>query len=96
MSIQQGASEESTFWYLACSGVLLTQRSILVAAQCVVDKDKQQTLHQAHVKVAIGMQYQTSKDQLKSHLRVKHSLLVRKKLVLVKIHQMFYIFALIR
>ncbi|XP_045889179.1 inactive serine protease PAMR1-like [Micropterus dolomieu] len=70
MSIQQGASEESTFWYLACSGVLLTQRSILVAAQCVVDKDKQQTLHQAHVKVAISMQYQTSKDQLKSHLRV--------------------------
>ncbi|XP_044059308.1 inactive serine protease PAMR1 isoform X1 [Siniperca chuatsi] len=75
-SIQQGASEESTFWYLACSGALLTQRSVLVAAQCVVDKDKQQTLHQAHVKVVIGMQYQTSKDRLKSlhHLRVSEIL----------------------
>ncbi|KAI3376902.1 hypothetical protein L3Q82_000152 [Scortum barcoo] len=29
-SIQQGASEESTFWFLACSGALLTQRSVLV------------------------------------------------------------------
>ncbi|XP_040919484.1 inactive serine protease PAMR1 [Toxotes jaculatrix] len=72
MSDQQEASEESTFWHLACSGALLTQRSVLVAAQCVVDKDKQQPLHPAHVKVAIGMQYQTSKDRLKSqhHLRV--------------------------
>ena len=80
VSIQQGASEESTFWYLACSGALLTQRGVLVAAQCVVDKDTQQTLHPAQVKVVIGGQYQTSKDQLKSlhHLRVKHSLLVRE------------------
>ncbi|TKS69516.1 Inactive serine protease PAMR1 [Collichthys lucidus] len=70
LSIQQGASEESTFWYLACSGALLTQRSVLVAAQCVVDKDKQQTLHPAQVKVVIGVQ--TSTDRLKSlhHLRV--------------------------
>ncbi len=83
-SIQQGASEESTFWYLACSGALLTQRSVLVAAQCVVDKDKQQTRHPAHVKVVIGMQLQTSKDQLKSlrHFRVQHSLLIIKNLVL--------------
>ncbi|XP_029281336.1 inactive serine protease PAMR1-like [Cottoperca gobio] len=72
MAVQQGASEESTFWYLACSGALLTQRSVLVAAQCVVDKDKQQTLHPAHVKVVTGLQCQTSKDQQKSlqHLRV--------------------------
>ncbi|XP_042344706.1 inactive serine protease PAMR1-like isoform X2 [Plectropomus leopardus] len=72
LSVQQGASEESSFWYLACSGALLSQRSVLVAAQCVVDKDKQQTLHPAHVKVVIGVQYQTPKDRLKSlhHLRV--------------------------
>ncbi|GAA6218969.1 inactive serine protease PAMR1-like isoform X1 [Lates japonicus] len=71
VSDQQEASEESTFWYLACSGALLTQRSVLVAAQCVVDKDKQQPLHSAHVKVVIGMQHRTSKDPLKSHhLRV--------------------------
>ncbi|XP_059210013.1 inactive serine protease PAMR1 [Centropristis striata] len=71
-SVQQGASEESSFWYLACSGALLTQRGVLVAAQCVVDKDKQQTRHPAHVKVVMGLQYQTSKDRLKGlhHLRV--------------------------
>ncbi|KAM9367021.1 inactive serine protease PAMR1 [Symphorus nematophorus] len=72
VSNQQGASEESTFWYLACSGALLSQRSVLVAAQCVADKDTQQTLHPAHVKVVTGVQYQTSKDGLKGlhHLRV--------------------------
>ncbi|XP_054476004.1 inactive serine protease PAMR1 [Anoplopoma fimbria] len=72
MSAQQGASEESTFWYLACSGALLSQRGVLVAAQCVVDKDKQQTLHPTHVKVVIGVQDKTSKDGQRSmhHLRV--------------------------
>lgn len=72
MSDQQGTSEESSFWYLACSGALLTQRSVLVTAQCVVDKDKQGPLHPAHMKVVIGMQYQASKDRMKSlhHLRV--------------------------
>lgn len=82
MSVQQGASEESTFWFLACSGALLTQHSVLVAAQCVVDKDKQQTLQPAQVKVVMGMQHQTSKDRLKSphQFTVQHSLLVRENL----------------
>lgn len=72
VSDQQGTSEEATFWYLACSGALLTQHSILVTAQCVVDKVKQQPLHPTSVKVVIGMHYQTPKDRLKSlhHLRV--------------------------
>nr|XP_029135852.1 inactive serine protease PAMR1-like [Labrus bergylta] len=72
VSIQQGASEESTFWSLACSGALLTQRSVLVAAQCVVNKDKLQTLHPAHVKVVVGVQHQGSSNRLKGlhHLRV--------------------------
>ncbi|XP_029354530.1 inactive serine protease PAMR1 [Echeneis naucrates] len=67
---QREVSEESSFWYLACSGALLTQRSVLVAAQCVTHGDEQQPLHPAHVKVVI--QQQTSKDSLKSqrHLRV--------------------------
>ncbi|KAM6943554.1 LOW QUALITY PROTEIN: inactive serine protease PAMR1 [Xenentodon cancila] len=67
---QQGASEESTFWFLACSGALVSQRSVLVAAQCVSDKDKQQSLHPARVKVVVGMQAQTSSHALKKHLRV--------------------------
>lgn len=94
-SDQQEASEESTFWYLACSGALLTQRSLLVAAQCVVDKDKQQPLHPAHVKVVIGKKHQTSRDRLKSqhHLRVQHSRLVRKRLLLSENLFMFYTIA---
>ncbi|XP_035020888.1 inactive serine protease PAMR1 isoform X1 [Hippoglossus stenolepis] len=68
------ASEESTFWLLACSGALLAQRSVLVAARCVVDKDEQRPLHPAHVKVVIGVQqqHQASRAQSKSlhHLRV--------------------------
>ncbi|XP_034437025.1 inactive serine protease PAMR1-like isoform X2 [Hippoglossus hippoglossus] len=67
------ASEESTFWLLACSGALLAQRSVLVAARCVVDKDEQRPLHPAHVKVVIGVQqqHQASRAQSKSlhHLR---------------------------
>ncbi|XP_026175927.1 inactive serine protease PAMR1 isoform X2 [Mastacembelus armatus] len=72
MSEKQGISEESLFWYLACSGALLTQHSVLVTAQCVVDKHKQQPLHPAHVKVVIGIQHHPSKNRLKSlhHLRV--------------------------
>uniref|UniRef100_A0A7N6BHQ4 Uncharacterized protein n=1 Tax=Anabas testudineus TaxID=64144 RepID=A0A7N6BHQ4_ANATE len=77
VSDQQGTSEEATFWYLACSGALLTQHSILVTAQCVVDKVKQQPLHPTSVKVVIGMHYQTPKDRLKSlhHLRVSDILI---------------------
>uniref|UniRef100_H3CW44 Peptidase domain containing associated with muscle regeneration 1a n=1 Tax=Tetraodon nigroviridis TaxID=99883 RepID=H3CW44_TETNG len=63
MFVQQGDSEESTFWVLACSGALLSQRSILVAAQCVVDGDKQQTLQPAQVRVVMGVHDQTSSDQ---------------------------------
>lgn len=71
---QREVSEESTFWYLACSGALLSQRSVLVAAQCVVDKDKR-TLHPAHVKVVTGVRYQLKSQR---HLRVKHIISMHK------------------
>lgn len=58
MFVQQGDSEESTFWVLACSGALLSQRSILVAAQCVVDGDKRQPLQPAHMRVVMGLHHQ--------------------------------------
>ncbi|XP_041835945.1 inactive serine protease PAMR1 isoform X2 [Melanotaenia boesemani] len=67
---QQGASEESTFWSLACSGALVAQRRVLVAAQCVLDKDKQQALHPAHVKVVIGMKSFRDRPKNLHHLRV--------------------------
>uniref|UniRef100_A0A3Q2WI68 Peptidase S1 domain-containing protein n=1 Tax=Haplochromis burtoni TaxID=8153 RepID=A0A3Q2WI68_HAPBU len=59
---QQGASEESTFWFLACSGALVAQHRVLVVAQCVVDKNKQQHIQPEHVKVVIGKQYHTPRD----------------------------------
>ncbi|KAF0042843.1 hypothetical protein F2P81_004180 [Scophthalmus maximus] len=67
---RRAAAEESSVWSLACSGALLSQRSVLVAAQCVVDEREQQPLHPAHVKVV--MQHRASRDRLKSqqHLRV--------------------------
>ncbi|XP_029953216.1 uncharacterized protein pamr1a [Salarias fasciatus] len=64
---QQGASEESSFWHLVCSGALVAQRRVLVAARCVVGPDGQRPLHPAHVKVVPGTQYQTSRNY---HLRV--------------------------
>lgn len=74
MFVQQGDSEESTFWVLACSGALLSQRSILVAAQCVVDRDKQQTLQPAHVRVVMGVHHHRKSLR---RLTVPHDLHVR-------------------
>lgn len=82
MSVHQGASEESTFWLLACSGALLSQRDVLVAARCVLDKDTLRSLQPAQVRVVLGTQYQASTDRLKTlpHLRVRRALLVRKSI----------------
>lgn len=74
MFVQQGDSEESTFWVLACSGALLSQRSILVAAQCVVDGDKRQTLQPAHIRVVMGVHQQRKSLR---RLMVPHDLHVR-------------------
>lgn len=78
LSIHQGASEESTFWLLACSGALLSQRSVLVAAPCVLDKDTQQSLQPTQVRVVLGTQHHAATDKLKTprHLRVRRTLLV--------------------
>uniref|UniRef100_A0A3Q1FFV5 Peptidase domain containing associated with muscle regeneration 1a n=1 Tax=Acanthochromis polyacanthus TaxID=80966 RepID=A0A3Q1FFV5_9TELE len=56
---------ESSFWVLACSGALVAQRRVLVAAQCVFSKDEQQLLHPQHVKVVVGVHRQTAGDRLK-------------------------------
>lgn len=77
MSVHQGASEESTFWLLACSGALLSQRSVLVAARCVLDKDKQRSLQPDQVRVVLGTQYQTDELKTMRHLRVRRALLVQ-------------------
>uniref|UniRef100_A0A667Z448 Inactive serine protease PAMR1 n=1 Tax=Myripristis murdjan TaxID=586833 RepID=A0A667Z448_9TELE len=68
--------DRSGFWYLACSGALVTQRSVLLPAQCVAERDKQQPLNPEHVKVVLGIQQQTAQAQTKSlqHLRVSNIL----------------------
>ncbi|XP_069561565.1 inactive serine protease PAMR1 [Brachyistius frenatus] len=80
VSDQRGASEESSFWVLACSGALVGQRRVLAAAQCVVDKDKRRALHAAHVKVVA--QQQTSRERLRNqhHLKVSE----------ISVHSDFY------
>lgn len=94
MSVHQGASEESTFWLLACSGALLSQRGVLVAARCVLDKDTQRSLQPAQVRVVLGTQYKASTDRLKTlpHLRVRRALLVRKS---IESFVLFFIFSYI-
>lgn len=77
MSVHQGASEESTFWLLACSGALLSQRSVLVAARCVRDKGTQQGLWPEQVRVVLGTHYQTDEPKTLRHLRVRRALLVQ-------------------
>uniref|UniRef100_A0A672G125 Si:ch211-102l7.3 n=1 Tax=Salarias fasciatus TaxID=181472 RepID=A0A672G125_SALFA len=87
-----GASEESSFWHLVCSGALVAQRRVLVAARCVVGPDGQRPLHPAHVKVVPGTQYQTSRNY---HLRVlplsfTFSLFLPQQVSDVIIHPRFY------
>lgn len=79
-TVQQGASEESTFWLLACSGALLSQRSVLVAAPCVLDKATQRILQPAQVRVVLGTQHRksTERHQNLHHLRVGDAPLVGK------------------
>uniref|UniRef100_A0A673C2I0 Si:ch211-102l7.3 n=1 Tax=Sphaeramia orbicularis TaxID=375764 RepID=A0A673C2I0_9TELE len=69
------APDGSTFWKLACSGALLSQRSVLVAAQCVADRKRRQPLQPAHVKMVVGAQ--AVKKPMKSlhHLRVSDVLI---------------------
>ncbi|KAM3876883.1 inactive serine protease PAMR1 [Diretmus argenteus] len=74
LSDQQRPSEESMFWSLACSGALLTHRSVLVAAHCVVEQDEQQPLQPAHVKVIVGVGPSRGKANTLQHLRVSNIL----------------------
>lgn len=79
MSVHQGASEESTFWLLACSGALLSQRSVLVAAPCVLDTDTQRSLEAAQVRVVLGTQRRAATDELKTQrLQVRRAPLVQE------------------
>lgn len=60
-------------WQLVCSGALLNQRSVVVAAHCVTDLGKSYPLDVSKVRVTLGKYYRSDLHQTKGlqHLRVR-------------------------
>ncbi|XP_018620783.2 inactive serine protease PAMR1 isoform X1 [Scleropages formosus] len=63
---------EDAHWQLVCSGALVNQRSVVVAAHCVTELGKAQPLSAANVKVVVGKHYRSDLREPRSlqHLRV--------------------------
>ena len=52
-----GAEDEASDWQLVCSGSLVNQRSVVVAAHCVTELGKLHPLDAAKLKVVMGKNY---------------------------------------
>ena len=65
---------QATDWQLVCSGALVNQRSVVVAAHCVTDLGKVYPLDSAKIKVVVGKHYRDDRRESKGlqHLRVSY------------------------
>lgn len=61
-------------WQLVCSGALVNQRSLVVAAHCVTELGKVYPLDAAKIKVVVGKHYRDDQRDTKGlqHLRVSY------------------------
>lgn len=59
-------------WQLVCSGALVNQKRVVVAAHCVTELGKMYPLDAAKIKVVVGKQYRDDHRESKGlqHLRV--------------------------
>lgn len=76
-----GTPDQASDWQLVCSGALVNQRSVVVAAHCVTSLGKVYPLDAAKLKVVVGKHFRGDQreDKGPQHLRVsaehsRHSL----------------------
>ncbi|CAK6960018.1 inactive serine protease PAMR1 [Scomber scombrus] len=67
-----GNLNQASNWQLVCSGALVNQRSVVVAAHCVTDLGKMYPLDAAKIKVVVGKHYRDDQRENKGlqHLSV--------------------------
>ncbi|XP_034032738.1 inactive serine protease PAMR1 [Thalassophryne amazonica] len=66
------SNNQASDWQLVCSGALVNQRSVVVAAHCVTELRKVYPLTSAKIKVVVGKHYRDDQRENKAlqHLRV--------------------------
>lgn len=63
---------QASDWQLVCSGALVNQRSLVVAAHCVTELGKMYPVDTVSIKVVVGKHYRDDQRENKGsqHLRV--------------------------
>lgn len=69
---ESGMQDLESDWQLVCSGALVNQRSVVVAAHCVTELGKVYPLETAKLKVVVGKHFRDDQreDKGPQHLRV--------------------------